>query len=121
MKGGSPYNPATCSISEIQNCTIEGKNFQGIVKKIIYSSEAQSMTTSPTKGTILLAEITKGTVSLSNKAVEIFIDGAKLFDNMVRLEKNRTGILQANEGDNIGICLEKSRVKEFAQLLNLQT
>ncbi|MFZ5390878.1 MAG: hypothetical protein ACOZAJ_01205 [Patescibacteria group bacterium] len=117
MKDGSPYNPATCCISKVENCTIEGKDFQGIVKKIIYSSEAQSLTTNPTKGTILLAEITKGTVSLTNKAVEIFVDGTKIFDNMVRLEKNRTGILQASEGDNIGICLEKSRVKEFAQLL----
>ncbi|MBU1038963.1 hypothetical protein KKC17_01880 [Patescibacteria group bacterium] len=112
------YDPTKCQILNPENFTVEGASWQGIIEKIIYSSKANRLTTSRTNGTILLVDITKGTVNLTSKEIEIFANGKKIFDSMVRLEKNKNEIYAGKPGDKVGICLKKTLVKEFAKLLN---
>ncbi|MEK7497240.1 MAG: hypothetical protein AAB657_05085 [Patescibacteria group bacterium] len=94
--------------------TIAGDGFALKVTRIFSSSKAKDK--GGTKhGTVLLVKVTNGTIRVGQQ-IRI-LAGAIITDFIARIEKDRVKIESAEVGDEVGICLSTSRLRQFNCLL----
>lgn len=87
------------------------------LKKAFYSSKAKTKSVTQ-HGTVILAKVIEGPIIQGEKITLQGVDGKKIIDQVVRIEIEKQEVKSANKGAEVGICLLKSKISDFEQLLN---
>ncbi len=94
--------------------TIAGDGFVLEVTRIFSSSKAKDRCNTK-HGTIMLVKVTDGIVNVGQQ-IKI-LAGPIITDNIIRIEKDGVEVESAKTGDDVGICLSDSRLRQFNDLL----
>lgn len=86
---------------------IVGDDFTIAAKRFFTSSSAKVKNTGNTKGLVILGKVEQGRVSAQTKIRICLPQHQDVYADIVRLEKNRRQISEAEVGDEVGLCVSE--------------
>ncbi|MDP3986493.1 MAG: hypothetical protein Q8P77_03660 [Candidatus Veblenbacteria bacterium] len=88
------------------------------VKRIFSTSSAKKKCDTH-HGVVVLATITKGCIKTNERIVMSSCGDFLLDDNIVRIEINNNEAAGAAEGQNIGVCFERTKLDDLKKILRV--